>query len=122
MTFDATWKSIEERVFQEDEGEISIRKNVGREMASRQVVRLCKMGQAQALAEKVEYVIGQMVSKKLDHVHHYLLDMEKDGSSESTLEFLSYFRDFWIQFCMQMQSLRDIFLYLERSHLIKQSH
>ena len=34
------------------------------------------------------------------------------------LAYLELLKDFWIQFCNQMQSIRDIFLYLERTYLI----
>lgn len=40
-------------------------------------------------------------------------------SEQNEQEFLSKVKDFWISFCIQMQSLRDIFLFLERTVLIK---
>jgi hypothetical protein len=57
-----------------------LKQNVGREYASRQVTRLCKMGMASQLAEKVEFMIAQMVAKKLDRVHNYMLEkgLEKE--------------------------------------------
>ena len=36
------------------------------------------MGKASALAEKVEFTISQMVEKKLDHVHSYILEKNID--------------------------------------------
>lgn len=57
------------------------------------------MGKASALAEKVEFTISQMVEKKLDHVHSYILEKNIDQSenkNEAVVDFLSYFKDFWI--------------------------
>lgn len=39
-------------------------------------------------------------------------------SGASNLSYLELLKDFWIKFCQQMQSVRDIFLYLERTYLI----
>ena len=42
---------------------------------------------------------------------------DKAGEFEQAVDFLQFFKDFWINFCMQMQSMRDIFLVLERTYL-----
>ena len=36
--------------------------------------------------------------------------------------FLVMFRDFWIALCTQMQTYRDVFLYLERTYLQKEDN
>ena len=41
------------------------------------------------------------------------------GDDQLDLNFLENFKAFWIQFCIQMQSTKDIFLYLERTHLLR---
>jgi hypothetical protein len=59
------------------------------------------MGKASALAEKVEFTISQMVEKKLDHVHTYIMEKGIDSDvseqkDQAVVDFLSYFKDFWI--------------------------
>ena len=44
-----------------------------------------------------------MVSKKLDRVHNYMIEkgLEKEvQETDAIVDFLAYFKDFWIQFCM----------------------
>lgn len=52
--------------------------------------------------------------------------MEVDQINSATLpqeesddvEYLKKMRQFWLTFCQQMQQVRDVFLYLERTYLV----
>ena len=79
------------------------------------------MGKAAQLAEKVDEKIQSLVQGKLDSVKAQLDSFAESGESgeqSTNIDFLCFFRDFWISFCMQMQAFRDVFLVLERTYLL----
>ena len=71
------------------------------------------MGKAEVLANRVDEKIRSLVKVKLTEVQTQL------DSIAETVDFLCFFRDFWISFCMQMQAFRDVFLVLERTYLLR---
>lgn len=53
-------------------------------------------------------------------VHTKLVEVKMQlDKFEETVDFLCFFKDFWISFCMQMQAFRDVFLVLERTYLLR---
>lgn len=44
--------------------------------------------------------------------------MEVDQEQADDVEYLKKMRQFWLTFCQQMQQVRDVFLYLERTYLV----
>lgn len=93
MTFDEVWNRLERSgIFNTD----STNQNISKESTFRDVSKLCKMGKAQALSDRVE-------DKIKDIVHASLVEMRNKASEfQEAVDFLNFFKEFWISFCMRM--------------------
>lgn len=107
ITFDEVWARLENSgIFS------SSSQTVAKEAAFRDVSKLCKMGKASLLSEKVEEKIKAIVQASL-------VEMRTNAETiDDAVSFLNFFRDFWISFCIRMQTFRDVFLVLERTYLL----
>ena len=65
----------------------------------------------------VTMTLNDMIKQKIDQLETQIQQDSMQIDSDN-LVYLELLKDFWIQFCNQMQSIRDIFLYLERTYLI----
>ena len=71
------------------------------------------MGHSELLADKVEKKVADVIYKLISKVH--LIPDETPIT-----EYLTEFRDFWMNLCNQMQTYRDVFYYLERTYLLRE--
>ena len=71
------------------------------------------MGKASVLSDRVEEKIKEIVNASLVEMRTTALEFD------AAIDFLNFFRDFWISFCMRMQTFRDVFLVLERTYLLR---
>ena len=74
------------------------------------------MGFGPKLLEKLEALLQILIHEKISNI----LQASVKSALLKNDQFLMEFRDFWLQFCMVMQSVKDIFQYLERTILIKE--
>ena len=85
----------------------------GKSQAARDVQRICKMGHSELLADKVATKVAQVIHKLISKVHLI-------ADETPITEYLTEFRDFWMNLCNQMQTYRDVFYYLERTYLLRE--
>lgn len=86
------------------------------------MTRICKMGKSDRLADQIQLKIRDLVHGYMEKVYEYTAKTDstmEDGDTETPIAFLTFFRDVWINFCLKMQTFRDVFLYLERTYLVK---
>lgn len=95
------------------------------------IVRLCQLGKSKELIARLSKSLEEMVSReigllseKISHQKNNGVAMQVDsgnaGSGEQE-QFVDVLVSFWIDFCKRMQAVRDVFIYLERTHLAQQS-
>ena len=89
----------------------------GKSQAARDVQRICKLGHAEALADKVERKVIGLIDKLISK----LLEMSVEESRPEE-EFLVEFFNVWVKLCSQLQTYRDVFYSLERGHFIRERH
>ena len=86
------------------------------------VKRICMMGKSEELANRVTFKLNELICWQIDQLQGQIQpsenDMQIDEGDNGTNQYLEFLKDFWIQFCQQMQSVRDIFSYLERMYLV----
>ncbi|CDW79762.1 cullin 4 [Stylonychia lemnae] len=90
-------------------------------------MKLCQMGKQVQLNVKVQEKIQEKIRNKIVQIYDLVknnegiqIDTSTAGGLDSDRIFLEKFKNFWIQFCIQMQGIKDIFSYLERTYLIRQ--
>ena len=66
------------------------------------------MGRSEELANRVTSKLNTLIMTQIDQ-------LQQDFQREQSLTLL---KDFWMKFCQEMQIVRDMFLYLERTYLI----
>ena len=71
--------------------------------------KICLLGKSEELANRLTQKLSDFISAGIDQ-----LQQEISGPESNELTIL---KNFWIQFCFQMQSVKDMFLYLERTYL-----
>ena len=92
VTFDEVWERLENSgIFSSDRNQ-----NISKEAAFRDVQKLCKMGKASVLSDRVEEKIKEIVNASLVEMRTTALEFD------AAIDFLNFFRDFWISFCMRM--------------------
>lgn len=87
----------------------------GKSQAARDVQRICKMGQAEALADRVERKVISFIDKLIAK----LLEMSVDEDRPEE-EFLVEFFNVWVKLCSQVQTYRDVFYSLERGYFVRE--
>ena len=101
--YEQVWKSLDsciEKVFQSEQ--------ISKQKAFRDVQKLCNMGRSEELANRVTSKLNTLIMTQIDQ-------LQQDFQREQSLTLL---KDFWMKFCQEMQIVRDMFLYLERTYLI----
>jgi hypothetical protein len=53
-------------------------------------------------------------------IHKLISKVHLIADETPITEYLTEFRDFWMNLCNQMQTYRDVFYYLERTYLLRE--